>query len=120
MFVHVLFIGHTYIYVYYTILFIVYVFICAWLTLFNVYRGSQPQSYCYSYPGINIALKNTSLEQVVSLARGSSGCWDGTQHSLMKYMAIVLGKRNEHQRGDRASSITVNSANVAVAVSQPL
>jgi hypothetical protein len=50
------------------------------------------------------------------ITRGPNGCLDGSLRSIMKYFAIVLGKRNEHQRGDRDSYITVNAANIAVQV----
>ncbi|OQV17550.1 hypothetical protein BV898_08321 [Hypsibius exemplaris] len=85
--------------------------------------GSQGQTYCYAYPGMIVPDCPTSVpgckgpttntEQLVSLARGPSGCWDGTLHSLMKFVAISLGKRNEHQRQDRNNSITINTNNIA-------
>lgn len=79
------------------------------------YRGSTPQSYCYSYPGVNLAMQKTSLEQIVSLARGSTGCLSSFCQ-IQKYIAIALSKRNEHQRGDRDTYITM-AAIVAVPVS---
>ncbi|GAV06301.1 hypothetical protein RvY_16315 [Ramazzottius varieornatus] len=76
--------------------------------------GSAPQTYCWSYPGVYLDLRATTSEQIISLATGPTGCFDGTLHSLMKPMAIAMGKRNEHQRGDRDNFITVQSGNVAV------
>ena len=73
--------------------------------------------YCFSAPGVDLNLKGSTSEQIISLATGPTGCWDGTLHSLMKPMAIAMGKRNEHQRGDRDLYITMQNANVAVPVS---
>jgi hypothetical protein len=50
------------------------------------------------------------------IARGQYGCLDGSLRSIMKYFAILVGKRNEHQRGDRESYITVNAGNILVPV----
>ena len=80
-------------------------------------RGSPPQLYCWSYPGVNLNLAATTSEQMISLATGPQGCLDGTMHSILKYLAIAMGKRNEHQRGDRNSSITMQESNLAVPVS---
>ncbi|OQV17552.1 hypothetical protein BV898_08323 [Hypsibius exemplaris] len=60
------------------------------------------QTFCYSYQGQwNTAIDNRATEQLMLITRGTYGCLDGTLHSILKYFAIVLGKRNEHQRGDR-------------------
>ncbi|OQV14385.1 Soluble calcium-activated nucleotidase 1 [Hypsibius exemplaris] len=74
--------------------------------------GTPERNFCYSYPGMNKASPSTT-EQVVSIARGPTGCLQ-TSCQVQKYLAILLGKRNEHQRGDRDKYITVNS-NLAVA-----
>ena len=82
-----------------------------------IYSGSSPATFCYSYPGINLALQQTTLEQPVVLARGATGCLD-TPCNIMRYIALVLGKRNEHQRGDRDSWIIVQpDSSLAVPVS---
>ena len=51
-------------------------------------------------------------EQRVVIARGATGCLDGTLHSVMKFLVLVLGKRNEHQRGDRDAYIQMNQENL--------
>ncbi|OWA51014.1 hypothetical protein BV898_15516 [Hypsibius exemplaris] len=67
------------------------------------------QTYCYSYPGKYLYDEKyaTDRGQVVSLARGASGCLT-SYCQILKYLAIILGKRNEHQRGDRDGYITVS------------
>ncbi|GAU88686.1 hypothetical protein RvY_01335-2 [Ramazzottius varieornatus] len=60
------------------------------------------QDFCWSYQGQRNFLRNTgALEQPLIITRGPNGCLDGSLHNIMKYFAICLGKRNEHQRGDR-------------------
>jgi hypothetical protein len=68
---------------------------------------------------VNLAQKLTGTEQIVAIARGATGCLDGTLHSIMKYIAVALGKRYEHQRGDRDTYITMNNANVMSGVKYP-
>lgn len=52
-----------------------------------------------------------SREQRHVIARGPDGCLDSLR-SVMKYWVITLGRRNEHQRGDRDLYITVDMPNV--------
>ena len=61
-------------------------------------------------------VNNGYKEQRLIITRGPGGCLDGTTRSIMKYFAILLGKRNEHQRGDRSSFIGVQDSNVIVPV----
>ncbi|XP_055338798.1 uncharacterized protein LOC129588547 [Paramacrobiotus metropolitanus] len=73
------------------------------------------QTFCYSYPGQNNVVINKGInEQRMVVTRGSYGCLDGVKHTLMRYFTIVLGKRNEHQRGDRDQYITVSTTNLGV------
>lgn len=76
------------------------------------------QTFCYSYQGQYNLLVNTGQPfQRMILVRGAPyGCLDGTLHNIMRYFAIILGKRNEHQRGDRETYINVINANIAVPV----
>ncbi|XP_055338753.1 astacin-like metalloendopeptidase isoform X2 [Paramacrobiotus metropolitanus] len=75
-------------------------------------RNSPPHALCFTSPGIDPQTKATSEEQILSVARGSQGCLDGTLRSVMRLIVLVLGRRNEHQRSDRDQYITVYSENV--------
>ena len=57
-------------------------------------------------------------EQRLVIARGHHGCLDGTIHSIMRYLVLVLGKRNEHERGDRAKYIQLLPENLTPGQSQ--
>ncbi|XP_055350825.1 uncharacterized protein LOC129597360 [Paramacrobiotus metropolitanus] len=78
--------------------------------------GFTPEQICYSFPGmLTVAQKLVAVgikEQRLVLARGRTGCLDGTIHSIMKYLAIALGLRNEHQRGDRNNWIQIYNGNL--------
>ena len=75
------------------------------------------QTFCFSYPGQSNALVNAGAnEQRLTITRGPNGCLDGSLRSIMKLFAILVGKRNEHQRGDRDQYISVNQNNVIVPV----
>ena len=78
------------------------------------------QTFCHSYQGqVNFLVNGGAKFQRIIITRGFPyGCLDGTLHNIMKYFAIVLGKRNEHQRKDRDLHIGVNNANIAIQVSQ--
>lgn len=81
------------------------------------YSCRNPQSFCYSSPGQHNGLINSGAkEQLMVIARGTYGCLDGSLRSIMKYLAILVGRRNEHQRGDRDQYISVNQANIGVTV----
>ena len=57
-------------------------------------------TFCYSYQGqMNYLVNTGASEQPLVITGGPNGCLDGSLHNIMKYFAIVLGKRNEHQRG---------------------
>ncbi|OQV26019.1 hypothetical protein BV898_00150 [Hypsibius exemplaris] len=75
-----------------------------------------PEDVCYSFPGmLSIAPQLASKgikEQRMVIARGPTGCLDGTIHTLMKHIVVVLGKRNEHERGDRGKYIQLFPENV--------
>jgi hypothetical protein len=76
-----------------------------------------PEVFCYSFPGmLSIAPKLATQgirEQRLVIARGPSGCLDGTIHSVMKHLVVVLGKRNEHERGDRGKFIQLLPENLS-------
>ncbi|GAU88695.1 hypothetical protein RvY_01340-1 [Ramazzottius varieornatus] len=73
------------------------------------------QSFCYTYQGqTNPLVNNGATEQRLIITRGRYGCLDGSLRSIMKYWAIVVGKRNEHQRGDREKCIRVHQENVVI------
>ncbi|XP_055338950.1 mucin-2-like [Paramacrobiotus metropolitanus] len=70
------------------------------ITPFSSDANIRPQiaKYCRSYAGKVIANeRKNKMEQDMVLSYGPGGCFDGTLHSLMKFFAIALGKRNEHQ-----------------------
>lgn len=77
--------------------------------------GFTPEKICYSYPGMLAVAPKLPLtgvrEQRLVLARGDTGCFDGSLRSVMKYLAMILGIRNEHQRGDRADWIEMYPGN---------
>ncbi|GAV04592.1 hypothetical protein RvY_14856 [Ramazzottius varieornatus] len=70
--------------------------------------GTTAEPYCYSYPGFYKDLQvSGKTEQRVVLARGPTGCFTGKLRDLMKFVVVTIGKRNEHQRGDRGDYIDV-------------
>ncbi|GAU97116.1 hypothetical protein RvY_08469 [Ramazzottius varieornatus] len=74
------------------------------------------ESMCYSFPGMLSSAPRMAAsgmtEQRLVIARGPTGCLDGTLHSIMKNLIVVLGKRNEHQRGDRDKFIEIYPGNI--------
>ena len=74
------------------------------------------ESMCYSFPGMLASAPrmeaNGVSEQRLVIARGPTGCLDGTLHSIMRNLVVVLGKRNEAQRGDRDRFIQVYPGNI--------
>ncbi|GAU88693.1 hypothetical protein RvY_01338 [Ramazzottius varieornatus] len=82
------------------------------------YLSGVLQTFCFSYPGqSNNAVNTGATEQLLIVTRGQYGCLDGSLRSIMKLFAILVGKRNEHQRGDRETYITVFDSNIIVPVS---
>ncbi|GAV04939.1 hypothetical protein RvY_15139, partial [Ramazzottius varieornatus] len=71
--------------------------------------GKTLEQYCSSAPGFDQAKQTAGkTEQRLVLARGPNGCFTGKNRDLMKYFAILLGKRFEHDRGDRNDYIDVS------------
>lgn len=90
-----------------------------WRQDFIGFRILQP--FCYTFPGLNQGLINSGAkEQLLILTRGIYGCLDGSLRSIIRNLALLVGKRNEHQRGDRDNFIAVNDGNIVVPVSQTL
>ncbi|GAU92225.1 hypothetical protein RvY_04335-1 [Ramazzottius varieornatus] len=75
--------------------------------------GKTEEKQCSSYPGVYADHAKKSSEQAMVLARGSDGCLGGTHHNILKYFAIALGKRTEHQRPDRDAFIEIVSSGIA-------
>ncbi|XP_055341333.1 uncharacterized protein LOC129590236 isoform X2 [Paramacrobiotus metropolitanus] len=75
-------------------------------------QDGTPEPYCSAYPGMAIGLSSASEQRHV-IARGTNGCLD-SQRSVMKYWAMSLGRRNEHERGDRDLYLTMNNNNVVL------
>ncbi|XP_055354856.1 mucin-2-like [Paramacrobiotus metropolitanus] len=78
--------------------------------------GTTPS---YAYPGKNLALSNYTqsqvYEQIVGLQRSDSTLCSTDYRCIMKWMAISLSKRMEHERGDRSTYIAVLTNNLRVA-----
>ena len=65
--------------------------------------------FCFAYPG-KVGLFASANEQRTIFTHGQYGCL-GKADSLpllMKFWTILVGRRNEHERGDRDQYITVN------------
>ncbi|OQV21526.1 putative Carbonic anhydrase 2 [Hypsibius exemplaris] len=78
-------------------------------------NASVAHTLCYSHPGYASSYaKEGAKEQRLAVARGPYGCLpaDGKLRGVMRAVVNLLGKRNEHQRGDRDRYITVNNSNV--------
>lgn len=79
----------------------------------RVYASRDLQSFCYTHQGQTNPLVNSgATEQRLIITRGRYGCLDGSLRSIMKYWAIVVGKRNEHQRGTSGFTRAIYSKNV--------
>ena len=78
-----------------------------------VFSRTTEEKQCSSYPGVYTDHAVTNTEQAMVLARGPDGCLGGTHHNILKYFAIALGKRTEHQRPDRDDFIQIVSSGIA-------
>lgn len=66
---------------------------------------------CFSFPGMYEAGRKQGMkEQRMIITRGPTGCLEGSDHRTLKYLALVAGKLNEHQRADRDNYIRLNSS----------
>ncbi|XP_055338751.1 uncharacterized protein LOC129588525 [Paramacrobiotus metropolitanus] len=76
--------------------------------------GSDPQTVSFSYPGLNVKpYQNNAPEQIMSIARDSLNC-SMQPRCVLKMLAILLGLRNEHQRGDRDKYIELLNDNLLI------
>lgn len=79
----------------------------------NQNEDGTESKQCYSYPGIYTNnLDNAKKEQNLVLTRGDDGCLGSDSHNILKYFAIGLGQRTEHQRPDRDKYIEIIPENV--------
>ncbi|XP_055348657.1 mucin-5AC-like [Paramacrobiotus metropolitanus] len=73
---------------------------------FTIPTGTGVSAYSSSMPGRWVRAPSTTAEQPVYLARDATAC-STTARCILRYIVNSLGKRNEHERGDRDSFITV-------------
>ncbi|GAU88355.1 hypothetical protein RvY_01066 [Ramazzottius varieornatus] len=65
---------------------------------------------CHTFAGTYLAnMAQGKTEQSLLLTTGPQGCFDGSMHSLMKYFAVSMGLRNEHQRPDRDGYLQISN-----------
>ncbi|XP_055352549.1 LOW QUALITY PROTEIN: uncharacterized protein LOC129598594 [Paramacrobiotus metropolitanus] len=65
---------------------------------------------CYTVPGRLRA--NHTGEQIMVLTDGDDGCFHEGPRSLMKYLTLSVGKRNEHQKAIRNDFLDISLDNV--------
>ncbi|XP_055354860.1 uncharacterized protein LOC129600392 [Paramacrobiotus metropolitanus] len=83
------------------------------ITPYTSAASSTLSAVSFSFPGMHLEMAKNSSEQVLCIARDTQSC-SVNERCVLKFLAVLLGKRNEHQRGDRDQYITVNYKNLLI------